>query len=189
MGLASQTLLGYPPQSRTLAPPAHSPPSSLSPPPHSSPRKPQRRVPLLSLPSLSSLPLLPSPLSWSKQPSVAVCLAGGLRMFELTWPSIERHLLATYAPCDLFVRAPVDADAHKITLAGRQSPYVRHVSIWLDPQVPLESSVAKQVLKTAGSPQGLQVGRTGNSASQAQRRGVSVLRRLKMARCECFKAP
>ena len=90
--------------------------------------------------------------------SVAVCLAGGLRTFDLTWASIRRHLLAAYAPCDLFVSAPVDADTHKMSLLAHRSQHVRHVSVRLVVETPIDLSLARAVLESSGSPNGLQVG-------------------------------
>ncbi|CAM6109993.1 unnamed protein product [Calypogeia fissa] len=85
---------------------------------------------------------------------VAICLVGGLRAFELTGPSIRKHLLDVYPEADLFVHSPLDKDVHKLTvLAGR--PHLASVKLFIPSWVTL-THLATELLTISGSPNGIQ---------------------------------
>lgn len=152
----------------------------------------------LSFPStlrLAAVPLPTPPMTTvprrTTPPRVAVCLVGGARRFELTGPSIARHVLrggafavpadrrdagqaaaTTSVDVDVFLHAPLDADAYKLPLLlapvagagdGTTSRNSNNVSlaavrvfrpVYLDETTP---AARAQVLTADNSPNGIQV--------------------------------
>ncbi|CAI7831035.1 unnamed protein product [Closterium sp. NIES-54] len=57
-----------------------------------------------------------SAMSQLPPPRVAICLVGGAREFHLTAPTLQRHLLPAYPSAHVFLLAPLDHSAHRLSL-------------------------------------------------------------------------
>ncbi|CAI7855820.1 unnamed protein product [Closterium sp. NIES-53] len=70
------------------------------------------------LPALALIPAPPPPPPLRPQPPprVAICLVGGAREFHLTAPTLQRHLLPAYPSAHVFLLAPLDHSAHRLSL-------------------------------------------------------------------------
>lgn len=91
---------------------------------------------------------------------MAICLAGGLRAFQLTGPSIVHHLLSSFPDGHVFVSSAADETSHKLFLLDPppQGPAVARLkAVRFLPQAPLDQSTpGARLLSSVGSPNGIQ---------------------------------
>jgi hypothetical protein len=86
---------------------------------------------------------------------IAICLVGGARRFELTGPTILKHVLNVFPEADLFVHSNFDENCFKLGLF-RLAPRVAEVRIRRPVVIP-ETDVQRHLLMAHSSPNGLQV--------------------------------
>lgn len=86
---------------------------------------------------------------------IAICLVGGARRFEITGPSILRHVLEEFPDAELFLHSPLDGNAHKLSLL-KDAPRIAAVRIFRPQNVPATEE-EERVLTASGSPNGIQV--------------------------------
>ncbi|XP_078177815.1 uncharacterized protein LOC144572221 [Carex rostrata] len=97
---------------------------------------------------------IPSVQYSSTSSRVAICLVGGARRFELTGPTILKHVLTVFPEADLFVHSNLDVNSFKLSLL-RSAPRVTEVRI-RRPMVFNETEEQRRVLLARSSPNGIQ---------------------------------
>ena len=86
---------------------------------------------------------------------MAICVVGEPRAFDLTGPSIRRHVLAAYNNSDVFFNLAFTDNTHKLTAI---SGLPNQVALRVFPQVPVnETDASRSVLTDNASPGGFQV--------------------------------
>ncbi|KAG6485020.1 uncharacterized protein LOC122011963 [Zingiber officinale] len=85
---------------------------------------------------------------------IAICLVGGARRFEITGPSIMKHVLEEFPDAELFLHSPLDGNAHKLSLL-KAAPRIAAVRIFRPQNVPATDE-EERVLTASGSPNGIQ---------------------------------
>lgn len=99
---------------------------------------------------------LPPSAGIANRSRIAICLVGGSRRFELTGPSLVRHLLGEYREADVFLHSPLDGDAYKLSLLKAVARRISAARIFSPRPLPV-TEVHKRVLTATGSPNGIQV--------------------------------
>ncbi|KAL1190050.1 hypothetical protein V5N11_033354 [Cardamine amara subsp. amara] len=85
--------------------------------------------------------------------TIAVCLVGGARRFELTGPSIMEKILRVYPNADLFLNSPLDENSFKLRLL-KDAPRLAWVRIF-EPMPINETEPMIRVLTPMNSPNGI----------------------------------
>lgn len=86
---------------------------------------------------------------------MAICLVGGTRRFDLTGPSILKHVLNAFPEADLFVHSNLDKNTFKLSLL-QSAPRVTEVRI-RRPVVFNETEEQRTLLSAGSLPNGIQV--------------------------------
>nr|ADE77704.1 unknown [Picea sitchensis] len=103
----------------------------------------------------SQQPKMPTKKGEEKShPRIAICLVGRARRFELTGPSLLKHVLNRYNNTDVFLNAPFDNDSHKFFFL-KNANSLAAVRIF-SPDTIEETTKRAEVLTPKGSPNGLQ---------------------------------
>jgi hypothetical protein len=95
------------------------------------------------------------PFAHSNTSRLAICLVGGARRFELTGPTILKHVLNVFPEADLFVHSNLDENSFKLGMF-RLAPNVAEVRI-RSPVVIPETDEQRKVLAGISAPNGIQV--------------------------------
>jgi hypothetical protein len=95
------------------------------------------------------------PFANSSTSRIAICLVGGARRFELTGPTILKHVLNVFPEADLFVHSNMDENSFKLGLF-KLAPRVAEVRIRRPLALP-EFEEQMKVLDAHSAPNGIQV--------------------------------